>query len=169
MRYATVLTLAIGLSALTAFAPGGSLQVSSPAFENHGKVPSRYTCEGEEASPPLNIANMPARTKSLAIVMHDPDANVTGGFTHWVKWNVDPMTSIPENYEGGRTGMTTIAQHKYIGMCPPSGTHHYVITVYALDTKMNLDINTDKASLEKKIRGHILAEGSITGLYEKMK
>lgn len=155
--------------ALASFTPGRELSVTSSAFTHNGKIPAKYTCEGEDVSPPLQISNMPPSTRSLAIVLHDPDAQVTGGFTHWVKWNLEPMAYIPEGYEGGKTGMNTIAKHDYKGMCPPAGSHRYYFTVYALDTKLNIDINTDKAGLEKKMRGHILAEGELVGLYEKGK
>ncbi|GAA4465565.1 hypothetical protein GCM10023093_17980 [Nemorincola caseinilytica] len=170
MRYAGILSVAFGLAMLSsAFKPARELSVSSPAFTHNGVIPAKYTCEGEDVSPPLQINNLPANTRSLAIVLHDPDAKVAGGFTHWVKWNIDPMTSIPEGYDGGKTGMNTLAKHAYKGMCPPDGSHRYYFTVYALDAKLNIDINTDKASLEKKMRGHILAEGELVGLYEKMK
>lgn len=170
MRCTTFLSLALGMTLLASYTPPArELSVTSPAFTNNGKIPAKYTCEGEETNPPLEIGNLPARTRSLAIIVHDPDAPLTGGFTHWVKWNVEPMAMIPENYDGGNTGITTVSKHKYIGMCPPSGSHKYTFTVYALDTKLNIDINTDKTKLEQQIRGHILAEGELVGTYEKMK
>lgn len=155
--------------AMTSLTPKAVLKVTSKSFSDRGSIPYKYSCQGEEASPELNISNAPAGTQSLALIVHDPDAPMQGGFTHWVVWNIDIHGSLPENYKGGEQGLNSAQENKYIGMCPPRGTHHYHFKAYALDTKLNLDKSTDKAGLEKAMQGHILAEGEIVGLYKKMK
>lgn len=165
MRYSPVL-LTLAITALTSFTPDRNLVVTSSSFLNNGMIPSKYSCDGGEHTPPLHIENIPVAAKSLAITLHDPDAPYEGGFTHWVVWNIDVMNDIPENFKGGSKGLNSIAGHQYKGICP-SGTHHYVFKVYALDRRLTLDPNTDKRTLERKMRGHILAEGTLTGLYDR--
>jgi len=108
-----------------------------------------------------------AQTKSLAIIVHDPDAAHPGGFTHWVAFNIDPAQDIPEGFQGGVQALNGCGKAGYTGPCPPSGTHHYHFMVYALDTKPDLPAQTDKAGLEKAMEGHILAAGDLVGLYKK--
>ena len=152
---------------MASFIPQPALTVTSASFKHVGNIPSKYSCEGTEASPPLQVSNIPAGTKSLALIVHDPDAPVKGGFTHWVMWNIDINGSIPENFKGAEQGLNGAKKPGYIGMCPPSGTHHYYFKVYALDTKLNIDKNSDKAALEKAMEDHVLAEGELVGLYRK--
>ena len=152
---------------MTSFSPG--LKISSAVFPDNGMIPSKYSCEGVNASPPLHISGIPAGTKSLALILHDPDAPMAGGFTHWVMWNIDVNGEIPENFKGAAQGLNGAGKPGYYGMCPPSGTHHYHFKVYALDIKLDIDKNTDKAGLEKTIQGHVLAEGELVGLYKKTK
>lgn len=154
---------------MTAFVSIGKLTVTSTAFTNNGMIPEKYSCEGGESSPPVHIGRIPAGTKSLALIVHDPDAPRKNGFTHWVLWNVHPDGNIPENYKGASQGMNSGEKNGYKGICPPDGVHHYYFRVYALDTKLNLDQNTDKTLLEKAMEGHILAEGELIGLYRKTK
>jgi Raf kinase inhibitor-like YbhB/YbcL family protein len=146
-----------------------SLVVTSKSFANNASMPMKYSCEGEQVSPPLQVSNLPAGTKTLALIMHDPDAPLSGGFTHWVVWNIEPPGIMPENYKGAEQGLNGAGKAGYIGMCPPSGTHHYHFMVYALDSKLDLDKSTDKAGLEKAVNGHVLAEGELVGLYKKQK
>jgi Raf kinase inhibitor-like YbhB/YbcL family protein len=143
------------------------LMITSTVFMDNNMIPSKYSCEGENISPPLSIADIPANAKSLALIMHDPDAPMKGGFTHWVVWNMDVNGDIPENFKGGEQGMNSSKKQGYTGMCPPSGTHHYHFKVYALDTRLNPGSNTDKAGLERAMKGHILAKGELVGLYAK--
>jgi Raf kinase inhibitor-like YbhB/YbcL family protein len=157
-------------AAATAFPVIPKLKVSSTAFENNGNIPMKYSCEGEEVSPPLSVSDIPAGAKSLAVILHDPDAARAGGFTHWVVWNIDVADkTLPENFKGAQQGLNGAGQPGYKGMCPPSGTHHYHFMVYALDTKLSIDPKTDKAALEKSMQGHILAQGELIGLYKKSK
>ncbi|HSN08345.1 MAG TPA: YbhB/YbcL family Raf kinase inhibitor-like protein [Hanamia sp.] len=155
---------------LTSFSHIPSLKITSSAFSNNGNIPMKYTCEGEQVSPPLSIEGMPSGTKSIAIIVHDPDAPMKGGFTHWVVWNIDPSTTtIPEGFKGAEQGLNGAKKPGYIGMCPPTGAHHYHFRVYALDTKLDISKQTGKAGLEKSMQGHILAKGDLVGLYKKMK
>jgi Raf kinase inhibitor-like YbhB/YbcL family protein len=160
----TFIILAIIMSS---FSPNDHLTVTSTSFDNNGMIPAKFSCEGAEASPPLHIGNIPATAKSLAIIVHDPDAPIRGGFTHWVVWNIETDGNIPENFQGGMQGLNDAKTNGYKGMCPPSGTHHYHFMVYALDSRLNIDKNTNKATLEKSIANHIVATGELTGLYKK--
>ncbi len=89
MRLLSVFSV-LGAMTLSAFSHSPSLKITSSAFSSNGNIPMKYTCEGEQVSPPLDISGIPAGTKSLAIIVHDPDAPMQGGFTHWVVWNIDP-------------------------------------------------------------------------------
>ena len=166
MRYLWITGLLL-LAAVTAFTGVGTLQVSSPAFGNKGAIPAKYSCEGEEVSPPINVSGIPAGARSLALTMHDPYAPKKGGVTHWVVWNIDTGGANPENFKGASQGFNSDNKTGYKGMCPPSGTHRYNFVVYALDTNLQLPGNATKAALESAIRGHILAQGELTGLYSK--
>jgi Raf kinase inhibitor-like YbhB/YbcL family protein len=154
---------------LSSFSPKGGLTITSKDFTNNGMIPSKYTCEGADINPSLHIADVPAAAKSLALILHDPDAPVKGGFTHWVMWNIPINGEIPENFKGAEQGLNGTGKNGYKGMCPPSGTHHYHFKVYALDTKLNISANTDKTGLEKAMQGHILSEADLIGLYKKTK
>jgi Raf kinase inhibitor-like YbhB/YbcL family protein len=146
-----------------------SLIVSSPDFEPGGSIPSKFTCEGPSISPQLQIGPFPAGTRTLAIIMYDPDAPVPGGFTHWVVFNIDPVHNLAEEYQGGVQAMNGHNKRGYTGPCPPSGTHHYHFVVYALDASLDLTEKAGRAELEKAMAGHILAQGELVGVYQKMK
>lgn len=153
---------------LLSFIPAAKLVVTSPAFGAGQMIPSKYTCEGAELSPPLSITGIPPDAKSIAVIVHDPDAPGPGGVTHWLTWNLDTGGNIPENFKGAVQGLNSGKRPGYKGMCPPTGRHHYHFKVYALDSQLTLDTaTTDKLGLENAMQGHILAEGEIIGLYEK--
>ena len=131
-------------------------------------IPSEYTCDGIDISPPLSISDVPKEAKSLAIIMDDLDAPM-GTFTHWVVWNITPQksqfvkgekTSFPE----GRTGF---GSKSYGGPCPPGGTHRYFFKLYALDLVLNLKEGSSKTDLEKAMAEHILAEATMMGKYSR--
>jgi len=167
MKTRLLLLTAIILVALVSFTTSSTLKVTSDSFKNNGMIPSKYSCEGGEMSPPLHITNIPSTAKSLALIVHDPDAPMKGGFTHWVMWNLSTDGMIAENFKDGEQGLNGMKQTGYKGMCPPTGIHHYYFKAYALDTKLEITKNTDKAALEKAMSGHILAEGELVGLYKK--
>jgi Raf kinase inhibitor-like YbhB/YbcL family protein len=143
-----------------------NLEVKSPAFEKNGMIPTKYTCEGEDINPPLTISGIPDAAKTLALTIEDPGAP-SGTFDHWVVWNIPTNGKIKENMSSGTQGKNGANQVGYTGMCPPSGTHKYIFTVYALDTKLELDENAHKKDLKKAIQGHILAEGQLIAYYKK--
>ncbi len=143
------------------------LEVKSPSFEANQKIPSKYSCDGQSINPPLTIEGVPKGTKSLAIIMDDPDAPM-GTFDHWVVWNI-PLSAnkIAENSDTGIQGLNSAGEHGYTGPCPPSGTHRYFFKAYALDTELDLGANSKKKDLEKAMQGHILAKGELIGLYSR--
>jgi Raf kinase inhibitor-like YbhB/YbcL family protein len=146
-----------------------ALKISSSVFENNGNIPAKYTCTGKDVNPPLLIENVPPKAKSLVLIVDDPDAP-RGTWVHWVLWNISPGTrevgedSVPA---GAMQGLNDFRVHDYRGPCPPSGTHRYFFKVYALDTVLNLDSNSTKSDVEKAMKGHIIAQAQLVGLYRK--
>jgi Raf kinase inhibitor-like YbhB/YbcL family protein len=146
-----------------------TLKITSRAFGNNEYIPKIYTCEGRNINPPFSIENIPSSTKTLAIIVDDPDAT-KGGFTHWITWNIPMQFFIEENaLTGGIEGLNDYETHKYMGLCPPSGVHKYFFKVYALDVKLDININSKKSDLEKAMEGHVIAYGELIGLYKKTK
>jgi hypothetical protein len=147
----------------------GTLKISSPVFENNGHIPSKYTCDGTDVNPALFIENVPADAKSLALIVDDPDAPM-GTWVHWVSWDIDPGTvEIKENTlpKGARQGINDFKRNEYGGPCPPSGTHRYFFKLYALDSSLRLDPKSKKTDLEKAMKGHVIDESQIIGLYKR--
>jgi len=142
------------------------LAITSPAFENNGFIPSKYTCDGDNINPALKIAGVPEGTQSLTLIVDDPDAPM-GTWDHWIVWNIPPTERIEENSVPGTEGLNDSRKHSYGGPCPPSGAHRYFFKVYALDTKLVLHPNSRKKDVEKAMEGHILAKGEIVGLYKR--
>ncbi len=143
-----------------------NLVVQSVAFANDGHIPAKYTCEGENINPPIEISDMPEETKSLAIILEDPDAPA-GVFTHWLLWNVSPNEGIAENTNQGVSGINDFGKTGYGGPCPPSGAHHYYFKIYALDKELNITAGENKAALLEGMNGHILATGELMGRFKK--
>ena len=162
--------------------PGDSIQggksmalvISSSAFVEGGMIPSKYTCDGQDVSPPLAISGIPEKAKSLALISDDPDAP-RGTWVHWVLYNLPPDTKgLPENMpddeklkSGARHGVTDFASFGYGGPCPPGGTHRYFFKVYALDIMLDLSGKVKKADVEAAMKGHVLAEGQLMGKYKR--
>src|SRR3989344_873103 len=116
------------------------MNLSSPAFEHHQPIPAKYTCDGENINPLLQFSDIPDSTKSLVLIMDDPDAPA-GLWVHWTIWNIDPGTAeIAENSvpPGSIEGVTSFGKPGYGGPCPPSGTHRYFFKFFALDTKLDI-------------------------------
>lgn len=150
------------------------ITVTSSAFAHNGNIPAKYTCDADDVSPPLEISGVPARTKTLALIMHDPDAPRIGGWTHWVKYNIPvsspEVVSFKEGEEPeGTSGKGTGGKSTYQGPCPPSETHRYFFSVYALDTALSLKAGAKKPELESAMQGHIIGEGELIGLYFRKK
>lgn len=145
---------------------GMELKITSKVFENNSFIPRKYTCDGEDINPPLEIEGIPKDAKSLALIVDDPDAPM-GTWIHWVVWNIPVKEKIDGNSVPGTEGMNGFRKHSYGGPCPPSGTHRYFFKIYALDTKLDLDSNSRKVDLEKAMEGHVLAKGELAGLYSR--
>lgn len=145
-----------------------NLSVYSTVFSHKGHIPSEYTCDGRDINPPLEVENIPEGTKSLALIMEDPDAP-RGTFDHWLVWNISPNEAIAEQTNPGISGTNDFGKTGYGGPCPPSGVHRYFFKVYALDTKLELLAGADKKTLLEAMNGHILSEGEMMGLYQRKK
>lgn len=145
------------------------MKIKSPAFKHTGSIPSKYTCDGKDISPPLEIEEVPEETKSLVLIVDDPDAPV-GIWTHWTVWNIDPKVkkieedSIPK---GGKEGMTNFGSTGYGGPCPPGGEHRYFFKLYALDTMLELDSSVEADELEEEMESHIIEKAELVGLYKR--
>jgi Raf kinase inhibitor-like YbhB/YbcL family protein len=143
------------------------MQLTSPIFNDNEVIPEIYTCKGQSISPPLAIAGVPAQAKSLALIIHDPDAP-SGDFLHWLVWNIPPQTTIiTENSApvGAIQGKNGSGNNRYAGPCPPSGTHHYRFDLYALDDVVNLPDSSSRIDVESAMSSHVLARSTLTGLF----
>lgn len=146
------------------------MKITSPAFEANTNIPSKYTCDGDNINPPLKFDGVPAEAKSLALIVDDPDAPVPGGFVHWVIFNIDPATNkIAENSapENAVQGQGSSGESKYVAPCPPSGTHRYFFKLFALDANLDLDSSATREDVELAMKGHILDQAELIGLYQR--
>lgn len=146
---------------------GENMQLTSLAFSNNRSIPQKYTCEGEDVNPPLFIASIPEKAKSLALIVDDPDAP-GGMWVHWVVFNIKMTDAIDEDSVPGIQGINDFGKKDYGGPCPPSGTHHYYFKIYALDSELVLREGATKTALEKAMEGHILGQAELIGLYKKV-
>jgi Raf kinase inhibitor-like YbhB/YbcL family protein len=152
-----------------------TVTLTSKAFREGSSIPRQYTCEGEEMAPPLEWSGLPAGTKSVALIMDDPDAPDPKApkrtWVHWIVYDIPPSTpGLPEGGAlpaGAREGKNDWGRTGYGGPCPPTGRHRYVHKLYALDTLLGDLGGPTKAQLEQAIKGHVLAEGRLAGTYEK--
>ena len=145
------------------------MKIESTSFENNKIIPSVYTCDGENINPPLKISEVPEETKSLVLIVDDPDAPM-GTWVHWTVWNIDPdVREIQERScpKEAVEGMTDFGKPGYGGPCPPSGTHRYFFKVYALDTVLNLEPSAKVIDIEEAMKGHILGWAQLIGLYKR--
>jgi Raf kinase inhibitor-like YbhB/YbcL family protein len=150
------------------------IQITSAAFDEGGMIPSKYTCDGDDISPPLKWDSVPDGTKSIALISDDPDAPM-GTWVHWVLYNLPAdKTELPQAFpaddklpDGTRQGITDFGKTGYGGPCPPSGTHRYYFKIYALNTVIESSEVLNKKSLLKKMEGHILAQGQLMGKYKR--
>jgi Raf kinase inhibitor-like YbhB/YbcL family protein len=147
----------------------GPLSLSSPAFADGASIPTRFTCAGEGISPELDWSGAPAPTEALALTIIDPDA---GGFVHWLVYDIPASSgSLAENVGTAAgappQGANGRGKAGYTGPCPPSGTHHYVFTLYALDRTLGLTGTPSHADIEAAIKGHVLAMTVLTGTFKR--
>lgn len=143
------------------------IEITSSAFTNNSPIPSKYTCEGEDINPPLEISNVPEGTISLALVIDDPNAPA-GSWIHWIVWNINPNTEeILENStpEGSVVGKNSWNRNSYGGPCPPVGEHQYIFKIYALDTRLDIDESKGIDGFEDAIGDHVLAFKGLMGTY----
>ena len=152
-----------------------TLSISSPAFQDGERIPAKYTCQGQDISPPLKWSQVPNETQSLALIVDDPDAP-SGVFTHWVIFNLPPDSrELPEAVPAASQLPSSALQGKndfgkigYGGPCPPPGyPHRYRFTLYALDRQLDLKAGSSKKQVLNAMEGHILAQGQLTGTYQR--
>jgi len=151
-----------------------SFELTSPAFAHGETIPCKYTCDGEDISPPLRWSDPPQGTQSLALIADDPDAPI-GTWVHWVLYNLPAETrGLPEAIppdadlpDGSRHGRNSWRRLGYGGPCPPSGTHRYFFKLYALDTVLDLVASASKKQLLRTMERHILAQAELMGVYAR--
>jgi Raf kinase inhibitor-like YbhB/YbcL family protein len=144
-------------------------ELSSSAFDAGQPIPRKYTCEGENAAPPLSWSSPPDGTRSLALIVHDPDAP-SGDFVHWVAWNIDPAAGgLEEGAHAPGEGVSGFGENGYAGPCPPPGhgAHRYFHELFALDTEVDLPEGASREQLEDAIDGHVLGATELVGTYER--
>lgn len=155
-----------------------TLKIKSPAFQHNESIPRKYTCEGDDISVPLEWEGVPEETKSLALIVEDPDAPDPLApqmiFTHWVLYNLSPDTrklhegASPDQLpDGAREGVNDFDNTGYGGPCPPTGMHRYFHKLHALDIELGQLDNPSKEDLEKAIEGHIIDYAELVGTYQK--
>ena len=157
-----------------------SLTITSPAFVHNGEIPARCTCDGKDISPALAWSGLPGGTKSLALIVDDPDAPDPAApkmtWVHWVLYNVPPgATGLPEGVKSGempkdtKEGLNDWKRTGYGGPCPPIGRHRYFHKLYALDVVLPDLGRASKQEVEKAMKGHILASAELVGTYKRLR
>lgn len=145
------------------------MKIVSPNFENNGDIPEKYTCQGSDISPALEISDVPEETQSLALIVDDPDAS-DGNWNHWLVWDIPASIKIiPENVgtKFATQGNNSWPKKGYGGPCPPNGAHRYFFKLFALKEKLNLPDTTTKIELEKAMEGKIIDQAQTMGTYRK--
>lgn len=154
----------------------GPMTITSSAFSHQGEIPGQYSCEGRDVSPPLSWSGLPAGTKSLVLIVDDPDAPDPAAprmtWVHWVLYNLPPTaTGLPEAVKalppGTREGLNDWKRTGWGGPCPPIGRHRYFFKLYALDTPLPDLGSATKARVEDAMTGHVLARAELVGTYQK--
>ncbi|KTD78789.1 YbhB/YbcL family Raf kinase inhibitor-like protein [Legionella waltersii] len=168
MRRNSLLVIILGMIQFNALA--GNFTLESPSFQSNSMIPAQFTCAGTNVSPPLNWQGVPPNTKSLALVVNDPDAP-NGLWTHWILFNIPPSvnkleegTAIPQ---GAATALNSWNNAIYQGPCPNLGAHRYVFTLYALDTVLDQQNGTATNDVLDAITGHVIENAVLVGLYQK--
>ena len=151
------------------------MELTSQAFENGARIPSRYTCDGENIHPPLEIKDIPEGVHSLVLVVEDPDVPLhlrqDGLWIHWVVFDIEPKDQHVEEGVGFSTGkeaLTTYGKPGFGGPCPPDREHRYFFRLYALDTKLGLDEQVTKFDIENAMQGHVIEKVELMGRYERI-
>ncbi|PYL11904.1 MAG: YbhB/YbcL family Raf kinase inhibitor-like protein [Verrucomicrobia bacterium] len=163
--------VAILVAAIVPVAAGGAMmKITSSAFHEGGDIPSKFTCDESDTSPPLQITGIPSEAKSLVLIADDPDA--PGGlFTHWLVWNIPPQTSsIAEgSAPQGVQGANDFGKSGYRGPCPPPGRHRYSFKIFALDRELELRSGAKRSQVDAAMKGHVIAQGELVGRYARKK
>lgn len=150
------------------------MKLTSSAFVQGEKIPSKYTCDGDNINPPLEITGVPHEAQSLVLIAEDPDVpknlREDGMWDHWVVFNIPPDTAaIAENSEpAGTPGLGTNGKTGYAGPCPPDREHRYFFKLFALDTQLDLPEKSTKAEVENAMPGHVLSHAELMGTYERI-
>ncbi len=154
--------------AYSSFSQGGPvMQLTSPDFVNGGRIPERFTCQGEDVSPNLYISDVPQEAKSLVLIVDDPDAS-NGNWDHWIVFNIDPATRvIAENSIPGIQGLNDFGRHDWGGPCPPRGAHRYFFKLFALNKMLSLSHGAKKEHVLKAMEGFVLKSTELVGIYQK--
>jgi len=155
-----------------------ALKLTSSAFVHNGEIPIKYTCEGQDVSPPLSWSDVPPNAKSLALIVDDPDAPDPAApkltWVHWVLYNIPPSANalaeaVKQLPAGTREGLNDWQRTGYGGPCPPIGRHRYFHKLYALDTVLPDLGRPTKAKLESAMKGHVIGHTELIGTYQKRK
>ena len=176
MRKEIIIVLILFVLIQSAYAVNGGkeMEIKSSAFEHNEMIPKKYTCDGEDISPPLFWDGVPDGAKSLALISDDPDAPM-GTWVHWILYdllpnekrlveNIPPEKTLPNR---AKQGLTDFKKIGYGGPCPPNGTHRYFFKLYALDSMLNLQPGATKKQLLDAMKNHILAEAELIGKYKR--
>lgn len=142
------------------------MKVTSSAFKENETIPIQYTGDGQDINPPLRIEGIPKTARSLALIVDDPDAP-RGTWLHWLVFDIPVRDHIDEDSVPGTQGMNDFRKTDYGGPAPPSGTHHYHFRVYALDRKLDLPEEVSRKHVEDAMRGHILEQAELVGVYSR--
>jgi Raf kinase inhibitor-like YbhB/YbcL family protein len=162
------LALVVALTVGFTFGGVSRFALSSSAFRANGKIPARYTCRGSDARPPLAWTAPPARTRSLVLIVDDPDAPDGGAFTHWLAWNIGPRArSLAPKTRPPRQGRNDAGRVGWTGPCPPAGTglHHYAFRLYALNVRLALPQGANRGQVDRALRGHVLRVARLVGTF----
>ena len=152
------------------------MKLASPVFRQGGDIPSKYTSDGDDVSPPIEWSDVHSNARTLALICDDPDAPKKD-FSHWVMFNIPPHAgALPERVaakqelpDGSRQGKNDFGKVGYGGPCPPSGTHRYRFTLYAVDTELGIPASSSRKDVEAALKGHVLETAQLTGAYTRAK
>lgn len=145
------------------------LKLRSPAFDHHNRIPPRHTGDGDDVAPALEWSGVPDGTRAFAVVVHDPDAPLVDGFTHWVAYGIPGDASgLPEGGGDAISGTNSFGSQGYNGPAPPPGhgTHHYYFWVYALDEDLGLEAGLERRALLERIEDHVIEQARLVGTYK---
>jgi Raf kinase inhibitor-like YbhB/YbcL family protein len=142
------------------------MKLTSPEFKQGGAIPAKFTCDGADVSPALEIADVPENAKSLVLIVDDPDAPAKT-WLHWLVYDISPLSRIAEGDVPGKQGMNDFGKRDYGGPCPPSGRHRYFFRLFTLDGALDLKEGASRKDVEKAMEGHVLEKAELMGLYER--